>query len=221
MSHHPLSVRPRAVLFDWDNTLVDTWATIHDAMNTTLEAMGEPLWSLHETRERVYKSLREAFPELFGERWKEARKIFYGRFRETHLETLAAHPGAENLLRLISEKGVYLGVVSNKSGDHLRREAAHLGWDRYFARVVGANDAARDKPAPDPIELALAESGVGAGPEVWFVGDTWIDMRCARAAGCVAILVRDTPPGAEEFGQFEPDSHFESCDLLAALVRKW
>ena len=25
--------RPRAILFDWDNTLVDSWATIHEALN--------------------------------------------------------------------------------------------------------------------------------------------------------------------------------------------
>ena len=34
---------PQAALFDWDNTLVDTWPVIHEAMNTTLSAMGRGL----------------------------------------------------------------------------------------------------------------------------------------------------------------------------------
>jgi phosphoglycolate phosphatase len=34
-----------------------------------------------------------------------------------------------------------LGVVSNKRGYLLRREAAHLGWMSLFHRLVGANDA--------------------------------------------------------------------------------
>ena len=30
---------PRAILFDWDNTLVDSWATIHEALNFVMAAM--------------------------------------------------------------------------------------------------------------------------------------------------------------------------------------
>ena len=58
---------PRAILFDWDNTLVDTWATIHDALNFLMRAMDRPEWSLDETRQRVRLSLREAFPLYFGD----------------------------------------------------------------------------------------------------------------------------------------------------------
>src|SRR5216684_1044345 len=65
--------RPRAILFDWDNTLVDSWATIHEALNFLMRAMGKPEWSLAQTRERVRLSLRDAFPLHFGERWEEAR----------------------------------------------------------------------------------------------------------------------------------------------------
>ena len=39
-------VRPRALLFDWDNTLVDTWGAIHHALTVTFEAMGETPWTL-------------------------------------------------------------------------------------------------------------------------------------------------------------------------------
>jgi phosphoglycolate phosphatase len=112
-----------------------------------------------------------------------------------------------------------LGVVSNKSGDHLRRETAYLGWDRYFTSVVGATDAKRDKPAIDPILLALQGSGVAPGSDVWFIGDTAIDMQCALDANCMAILVRETPPEREEFGKFFPQTHFIDCIELRALVR--
>ncbi|MHA1114191.1 MAG: HAD family hydrolase, partial [Alphaproteobacteria bacterium] len=185
---------PRAILFDWDNTLVDSWPPIHAAMNVTLEAMGHPIWTLDETRSRVRRSLREAFPDMFGARWEAARDIFYDSFRDHHLATLSARPGAEEMLADIADAGIYLGVVSNKTGAYLRREAAHLGWARYFGRLVGATDAARDKPAVEPVELALGDSGVSPGSQVWFVGDTAIDMLCARNAGCFAVLVGDLGP---------------------------
>ena len=62
---------PKAVLFDWDGTLVNSWPIIHESMNRTLDEMGHALWSMDETTSRVRKSLREAFPELFGDRCRE------------------------------------------------------------------------------------------------------------------------------------------------------
>src|SRR3954453_5361092 len=71
---HRKITRPHAILFDWDNTLVDSWATIHEALNVVMAAMGSPLWSLQETKQRVRLSLRESFPLHFGERWEEAKR---------------------------------------------------------------------------------------------------------------------------------------------------
>lgn len=209
---------PRAVLLDWDNTLVDTWPVIHDAMNVTLTAMGRRRWSFEETRRRVRRAMDEAFPDLFGDRWQEARDVFYRRFRSIHLDRLETRPGAADLLAALSRRGVYLGVVSNKRGENLRREAAHLGWETYFGRLVGAADAARDKPAPEVVELALSGSGIQPGEHVWLVGDTEIDLECAHNARCVPVLLRETPPKPEEFGEFGPKLHFRGCQELTALV---
>ena len=211
---------PRAALFDWDNTLVDTWPVIHEAMNTTLAAMGHPTWTIEQTRNRVRRALREAFPPMFGDRWEEARDVFYGRFRDIHLERLEVRPGAEALLSAFAERSVYLGVVSNKMGDHLRREADHLGWSRYFGRIVGATDAERDKPALETVDMALEGSGILPGRDVWFVGDTEIDLQCAYNAGCTGILIRESAPGDQEFCSFPPHMHFPSCSELQTLVSK-
>jgi phosphoglycolate phosphatase len=182
-------VRPEAILFDWDNTLVDSWTTIHDALNVVMAAMGRPLWSLAETKNRVRLSLRESFPRHFGERWAEAREIYLDAFRAIHLDRLRPLPGRRELLERLSEKCVFLGVVSNKTGRILRREVEALGWTGFFGSVVGAGDAIADKPDPAPVALALRWSGVEGGERVWFVGDTGIDVECAHNSGCVPILL--------------------------------
>ncbi len=211
---------PSAVLFDWDNTLVDTWPVIHDAMNATLAAMGHAPWTLAETRGRVRRSLREAFPALFRDRWREASCIFYNRFGDIHLERLTPCRDAEALLQELFGRGVYLGVVSNKTGRNLRLESTHLGWDGYFSALVGAGDASRDKPAIEPVDMALAPGQVEKGADVWFVGDTAIDMECAANAGCTGVLIRGDPPVGSEFAETPPAFHLESCgDLLARAHR--
>ncbi len=206
--------RPRAILFDWDNTLVDNWETILEAMNTALAAMGHSPWSLEESRQRIRHSLRDGFPAVFGERWEEARKIFYQHFTETHLGALRPMPGADALLERLAQTDIYAGVVSNKRGDLLRQEADHLDWSGYFGRLVGANDATEDKPAIAPVELALDGSGIARGREVWFVGDNDVDMACARAAGCFAVLVG----AAEDYSGDSPDMSVADCHELAKLI---
>lgn len=211
------SLPPRAILFDWDNTLVDSWATIHDALNFLMRKMDKPEWSIEETRERVRLSLRESFPLLFGDRWEEAREIYLDRFRAIHLERLTALPGRETMLRSIAGRGIFLGVVSNKTGPLLRREVERLGWSGLFRSVVGAGDAAADKPACEPVHLALTESGVTPGEEVWFVGDTALDMECATKSGCVAVLLGETA-SPKEFAQFAPRLCFpDGASLFQSL----
>ncbi len=212
--------RPKAILFDWDNTLVDSWPVIHEALEATLAAFGVPPWTLEETRKRVGESMRNSFPAFFGDRWEEAGKVFYERFGAIHLDRLTPRPGAARMLAELNEAGVYLGVVSNKKGEYLRMEAAHLGWDAYFGRIVGALDADRDKPAPAPVEMALAGSGVRPGEKVWFAGDAEIDLECAVNAGCVPVLVRDSAPEPGEFRAHPPAWHFHECLALSNLVRR-
>ena len=210
--------KPRGLLFDWDNTLVDTWGVIHRALCETSQTMGQEPWTLQQTRRRVRASARDTFPDLFGARADEAMAVFYDTFQAAHLDQLRAHDGAGEMLSRLADAGCLLGVVSNKLGSLLREESDHLGWTPLFHRLVGANDATRDKPAVDAVELALEGSGLARGPEVWFVGDTDIDMLCAANAGCRSVLLRAEAPGDGEFVSIEPDRHVASCAALADIV---
>jgi phosphoglycolate phosphatase len=210
--------RPRAILFDWDNTLVDSWATIHEALNIVMAAMDEPLWSLRETKERVRLSLRESFPRHFGERWEEARRIYLDSFSAIHLDRLTALPGRAELLRALADEGIFIGVVSNKTGALLRREAEWIGWSALFGGIVGAGDAPADKPDAAPVLLALEASGIDAGEKVWLVGDTGVDMECARNSGCVPVLLGSETP-EEEFARCAPRLAFSDCSALFRCIQ--
>ena len=207
--------RPEVLLYDWDNTLVDGWAGITAALNAAFTAFGHSVWSVDDTRNRVRVSLRESFPVMFGDRWEQARDIFYASLTQQHLDHVTPMPGVPDVL----EAGAAWpqGVVSNKAGPFLRREVAHLGWNRFFDSVIGAGDAVADKPDPAPIHLALEQLHHSADGSVWYMGDTALDMQAARAAGVTAVLIGD----ASHDGGVEraaPHIHFLSAhDLIARL----
>lgn len=211
---------PAAILFDWDNTLVGNWPSIARALNAARIAFGHPEMSEAAVRGWVRQSMRNSFPAMFGETWTEARKIFYDTFRANHLETLEPMAGAAELLENLSERGLYIGVVSNKNGEYLRKEIHHLAWTAYFGRAVGAGDAFEDKPAVAPVDLALSGSGIGRSGAVWFIGDAAIDMECAIRAGCTPVLrvTGDEPETA--FRDWSPAAVADSLEGIMRLVEK-
>lgn len=202
--------RPKAIVFDWDNTLIDSWPVIYRALSETFTNFGREPWSMEHVRGNVRYSLRDSFPELFGDEWETVRDYFYARFREIHLVELSPMDRALEMIRHLHETGIFLGIVSNKTGEYLRSEAAHLGWDQYFGGIIGAGDATRDKPEPDPLHMVLDIAGLKAGPDIWFVGDSGVDMEIAHRTGCSAVLVNQENPAAKEFEQFPP--HFDAVD---------
>jgi len=209
-----MTPRPRAILFDWDNTLVDNWAVIAEAMNAVFAAFDMPAWTLAETKARTRASLRDGFPRLFGDRAKEAGRIFTDHFAQRHLESLAEMPGAGALLAGLARSGLYLAVVSNKRGRFLRLEAERLGWTGHFAQLIGAADAPADKPDVAPVDMALKGSGIARGTDVWFVGDADIDMVCAINARCHPVLLRREPLAPGEFAGCPPALHLLDCAAL-------
>ena len=215
----PRLQRPRAVIFDWDNTLVDSWECIRESYNMTFRHFAMPEWSMEETRARVAASMRDSFPAMFGERWPEARDVFTAGFATIHMDYLRPLPGAAALLESLRDAGLALAVVSNKRGSFLRKEAEAVGWSGFFANVIGADDAESDKPHAAPVWLALVGTGVEPGADVWFVGDSPIDMHCAVNAGCIPVLMRPEPPVEGEFPH-QPARILPGCTELADLVRE-
>ncbi len=206
---------PAVLLWDWDNTLVDAWAGITVALNATFAAFAMPLWTIEDTRARVRVSLRESFPAMFGDGWIRARDIFYATLEAEHLRHIRPLPGIAEALVAVRWPQA---VVSNKTGRFLRAEVTELGWDIHFRTVIGAGDAAADKPDPAPLNLALARLGAEPGPSVWYLGDTALDMRAARAAGVTAVLVGDaTHDGGVDHAA--PDLHFADAHALTARFR--
>ena len=210
---------PSAIIFDWDNTLVENWLSIQAAMNAALADAGREPFDMDQVLASARFSGREVFARVFGPDWQRPREIFLAHFAEHHLDGLRIIPGAEALLEALFEARTPMGIVSNKLGDLLRREVAHLGWSERFFGIVGAQDAEFDKPDPAPIRLLLEKAGIDAGPAVWVVGDTDIDMRAGLAAGCSVLLVGPGPQDSSLLIDAAPSQRFADCHALAGFVR--
>ncbi len=213
-------VLPKAVIFDWDSTLVDNWQSIANALNATLNKMGKTPWSVTQVRQNSKNSARDAFPRLFGDQWKDALDFFYQAFRELHLTGIQPLPGAENLLKFLREEGIYSGIISNKNGTFLRKEIKELEWDKYFDNVLGATDLDVDKPSKEIIGVLLRHTEITPSESVWFVGDAVVDLECAHRANCKPVLVETGLITKKELRQWPPSKVFPSCVEIKCYLAK-
>lgn len=213
--------KPKAILFDWDNTLADTWPIIHSALSDTFVTMGHKPWSLEKTKASIHRSMRDYFPDIFGDEWEKAGTIYRENYHRIRAEKLEALPEAHTMLEmLLKDKTIYMAVVSNKIGTSLREEIAYLSWEAYFSKAIGAHDAEEDKPSVAPVKLALEGSGITPGKDVWFIGDTLSDMQCAHNAGCIPIFYGDGNPMEEQYNNYRPQAHVKDHIELIELIRK-
>jgi len=212
---------PQAVIFDWDNTLVDTWPLIMKCMNNTLEHFGLEAWPLEDIKIKIHKSLREWFPELFGDRWEEARDIYYDSYLVKYADhQLVPLPGAIETLELCKNNNLPMMIVSNKRSPTLRHELDKLGLGHYFISVVGAADAVKDKPDPAPVLLAMKPCGIALGQHVWFIGDTISDIECAHNTNSLPILYGDNKIDKAQLNHIQVANHQELMSLFNSQLNQ-
>lgn len=204
---------PKAILFDWDNTLVDTWRVAYDSLNSSLKALGRKTFTQEEFWKQPHLSLKDSSRDLFGDYFAEGEKLFYESVKRIHLKELLTLKGAETLLKDLKTRNLYMGVVSNKEGLLLRKEVEHLGWKDFFHQVVGSRDAEEDKPSHLPVLAALQTSAVIPSHDVWFVGDSIVDVHCARASGCIPVVV-----GHGDASQEDDIIYAQDCYGLAQII---
>ena len=209
---------PQAVIFDWDNTLIDNWGAITDALNKVRAMHGLETWTVPEARVKSARPLRVSFPEWFGDKWESMRDIFYDHFYAVHIEQLMVMKGALELLTFLHEQKIPMFIVSTKKNEILNKEVDHLGWRPFFKAIIGSMDCERDKPNRMPVDCALASVGMKADdPAVWFVGDTHADVECSLRSGCTPVLVGDIGV-AQGLGL---RLHFFDCNALKNWINNY
>jgi phosphoglycolate phosphatase len=204
-----------AVLFDFDGTLIDSFRAIAASVNFIRHLNGAPPLSVAEVTRHVGRGpdylLSHTIPGY-------QPQLDLGRYRDHHptvmFESTVLMPGAAEALERLHETGKWLGLCSNKPRLFSERLLDHLGIRPYFEVVLGPEDVAHPKPAPDMLCAALARLSLPA-TRVLYVGDMTVDIETARAAG-VAVWV--VPTGSNTRAVLEAARPDRMLDGLADLV---
>lgn len=184
----------RAVLFDFDDTLADTYPGREAGLRRAFFEAGitNPTAEdfLHEVNGRTFDAALAEIEEAQGANLRLVQR--YRRAYWAHeADNASVFDGVVPMLEGIRNAGLALALVTSKLGDYQlggkllgdRYQMGLAGLNSYFSVTVMAEDVTEHKPRPEAILLALARLNVV--PEyALMVGDSSSDWGAAYATGC-------------------------------------
>lgn len=177
------------VIFDLDGTLLYTIDDLGAAVNYALKQMGYPTHSIPAYVNMVGNGVRKLVeralpPEAANPQVVDRLLVHFRNYYDEHCCD-ATHPyeGIPQLLKLLSDNGVNLGVTSNKYHEAVVKIIGKYFPDANWKAVLGNTPEMQRKPDPSIVFAALNLCPTPKR-DVLYVGDSGIDMETARRA-CV------------------------------------
>ena len=183
-----------AFIFDLDGTLLDSIGDIAASGNAALLELGFPTHATARYRafvgDGVANLARKVLPE--GHRDEETVKRFLSRFKDQYSrswkESTRPYPGIVELLSALGERGVPMGIISNKRDEFTKACVLELLPGSRFGEVRGESESTPVKP--DPSGTIAVAKALGCAPSSCvFVGDSEVDAETARRAGMRFVAV--------------------------------
>jgi phosphoglycolate phosphatase len=208
----------KAVVYDLDGTLVDSYGAITECFNHARTTLGEAPLSQDQVREMVGHGLETLMEEAVGlERMPRGVRLFRERYDLICEERTTLLPGVATAVSTLATRGIAQGVATNKPTRFARRILAHLGLIPPLAAVLGPGDAIPAKPDAVMLLAVLAQLDVEPG-EALYVGDMTIDVETARNAGVHVWVLPTGSCSRAQLAAASPDRIFNSMDELPGLL---
>ena len=187
----------KAILFDLDGVLVDSFDAWLCAYNDTLQKFGKDGLEREKFRKEYWGlGLSENIEKLgLG---KKAAEYCLSRYN-VQTDKVKILPKAKETLEILDKRK---GLVTNTPKVPTEKILGNHDLDRYFEAVVSADEVGKGKPAPDMIIEACKILEVDP-TEILLIGDSESDIKACKKVGCNPIRI-----GSAD------DANFESIEEL-------
>lgn len=205
------------LLFDLDGTLIDSSDGVVEAVNYSLEQMGQPARRPEEIKPYIGYPLSKMYPDFTDAPIKELYRHFQVKAASSVVSSTTILNGADKVLEGLKRLDYKMAIATTKIKMHTDGIIHKFGWDRFFDAAVGGDEVKQVKPAPDVFQLALDRLG-GRVEEALVVGDTVNDVIAARKMKVTVAAIASPYGRHDEVKESGPDYFFESLDGIMGLL---
>lgn len=184
----------KAVIFDFDGTLMDTLPAIAYFGNTALAEAGlAPIetekykYLVGDGRDILIHRILDYHNAYTPSNYEKVGKKYDNEYEKDILFNTVVYEGITEMLNILKENHIKIAILTNKPHD-IAAEIIHTVFGHTFDLFYGQRTGMPIKPAPDGA-LAIADE-LGFSPEECaFVGDTIVDITTGKNAGMYTIGV--------------------------------
>lgn len=216
----PQELRYRAVLFDLDGTLVDSYNALAEAVNYARREHGLHELSTARIREFVGEGLDKLLQRAFesGDIPRSVHTAFESRYDEICCRESKILADVEVTLDQLRDLGVAMAVCTNKPTGFSRKILEFLQLAPYFRAIVGPDLAGARKPEAQHVLRTLEAMHCETSPAL-FVGDMPIDVHAARNSGMDVAVVATGSSSRDQLAAAKPDHFLDRFADLVNVVR--
>ena len=186
----------KALVFDLDGTIANTAGELTDALNDTFEQLSYPLVSESQVQKWIGGGAKELFTTALARvsgvskanvatdaQFPRHLELFVASYSQRCATRAGLYLGAKELLHALPSLGIPCALLTNKESCYVQPLLAFLGIEHCFDLVLCGDTVTHRKPHPVGLVTCAQHFKISACEEMVFVGDSWIDVATARAAG--------------------------------------
>ncbi|MEZ5527781.1 MAG: HAD-IA family hydrolase [Gammaproteobacteria bacterium] len=212
----------KAVIFDWDGTVVDSVEHITNSLHQAAAELGFPTLEKAAYRDIIglgmVDALRRLYPGLQAPDIETIRQAYSRHFfaRETTAQQIFT--GMSELINSLGERGIGRAVATGKSRRGLDAALHSSGLQAHFD-VTRCADETRSKPDPLMLKEILAHFDIDVRDAV-MIGDTTYDLEMAERIGMPSIGVRWGVHDDDALAQHSPLALVSTVDELQQILAR-
>ena len=195
----------RLYLFDFDYTLVNSESAILKCFHITLDKTGWPQREDDDIRRTIGLPMMDAIKEVIQSQDEEKAHDFLEVYKgeADRYMTAGTHffPHTLAVLRALREQGAKIGIISSKTRHRIQEKFTADGVPELIDRIIGSDDVAAHKPAPEGILKGLDYFQIPK-EQVLYTGDSYVDAGAAQNAGVDFAAVTTGTTTAQEFQNY-------------------
>lgn len=178
----------KAIIWDLDGTLLDSYSVIVESLRLTMGEAGV-IVPFHDVWQYTITDSVSSFLKKISEEHTislEHLKQRYSQISSSKYLEIKTMKNAMEVLGMLQENGVDNFVFTHR-GKTTIPVLDNLGMTGYFKEILTSQSGFARKPAPDAINYLIERNGLDR-EHTYYVGDRSLDMGCARNAGIDGIL---------------------------------
>tara|TARA_B100000963_G_scaffold67973_1_gene56150 strand:- start:3933 stop:4676 length:744 start_codon:yes stop_codon:yes gene_type:complete len=184
--------KPRAILFDTDNTLYDYKFANEKAEIATSKKALNTLGIKEADFKKAYKLSKQQIKKQLGKTASSHSRLLYFQrllenlgfkaklmsaldleqtFWRTFLANAPLFPNVMSFLNYLRIKDIKIAIITDLTSHIQLRKLTYLGLQDMFDAVVTSEEVGADKPDVRNFELTLQKLNINKSEHIWMIGD--------------------------------------------------